>query len=477
MGGNLTEADFCSILDMASGNYIYFLRSGVLFHLDALLTFSAHLSATPDTQIIYSDDDEIDDGGNRSNPHFKSDFNRELLYSHNYIGASVIYKASTVRKIEYACNVAHGPQDYDLLLRCVEMSKVHEIHHLPEVLFSKRLEEINHLQFDNVQTSIAGKIILAEHLFRTTGQRIQVEDGYVPLSYKPRWPISGLPKVSLIMPMRDGLDYSQKAVESILRLTNYSNFEIVIVDNGSTLEETQLWINQALSDPRVSVIRDDRPFNYSALNNSAVSSCTGDIIGLINNDIEVIDPGWLSEMVSLSIREDTGCVGAKLLYPDGRVQHAGVIVGIGGVAGHSHKFFDQSETGYDNRLIHRQDITAVTGACLLVRKSVYEALGGLNETNLPVAFNDVDFCLRARNAGYRNIWTPYALLWHHESVSRGSDLSWKKRRRFKSECNYMKKKWRTEEFLDPAYNKNLSLDSEDFNYAHPTRIGAWIGEQ
>jgi GT2 family glycosyltransferase len=225
------------------------------------------------------------------------------------------------------------------------------------------------------------------------------------------------------------------------------------------------------------VVQLDIPFNYSTLNNYGVTQSHGEIIALVNNDIEVINREWLSEMVSLAISPATGAVGAKLYYSDTKLQHGGVILGIGGVAGHSHKYFQKHTPGYFGRLIHRQNLSAVTAACLVVRKEVYCEVGGLDEQNLAVAFNDVDFCLRLSDAGYRNIWTPHAELYHHESVSRGAEDTIEKQTRFSNEVSYMQKRWGERLVFDPAYNPNLTLEHENFALAFPPRRKSQIQDQ
>ncbi|HHQ4887586.1 TPA: glycosyltransferase family 2 protein, partial [Aeromonas veronii] len=249
--------------------------------------------------------------------------------------------------------------------------------------------------------------------------------------YRVCWPIPNpAPLVSLIIPTRDHLELLERCVKTILECTSYRFFEIIIVNNQSSCLKTISYLERIKKVEQVRVINYDHPFNFSAINNFAVSHARGSIIGLINNDIEVLSADWLEEMVRQVCRPDIGCVGAKLYYPDMRIQHAGVVLGIGGVAGHSHKFFRQHHHGYHSRLSLVQNYSAVTAATLLVRKSVYDEVGGM-ETSLSVAFNDVDFCLKVLDAGYRNLWTPFAELIHHESVSRGYEDNPEKQARFR----------------------------------------------
>jgi GT2 family glycosyltransferase len=239
---------------------------------------------------------------------------------------------------------------------------------------------------------------------------------------------------------------------------------VLILDNQSTCIKTLDYMRDiSCRDDRVRVLRWNEPFNYSAINNYGALYARGEILGLVNNDIEPINSDWLCEMVRQVCRPEIGCVGAKLYYPNDTVQHGGVILGLGGVAGHSHKHFHRDHPGYFYRLKLVQNLSAVTAACLLLRKSVFEQVGGLNEENLPIAFNDVDLCLKVRKAGYRNLWTPYAELYHHESVSRGADDNPAKRARANSEVAYMRRTWSKALDDDPAYNPNLTLDYEDFS--------------
>jgi GT2 family glycosyltransferase len=267
-----------------------------------------------------------------------------------------------------------------------------------------------------------------------------------------------------LIPTRDRLELLQSCIEGILKKTTYSNYEIVILDNESIEAETLSFFSEIQAKHTcVRVLHYHNPFNFSAINNYGVENAKGDLVGLINNDIEVINPDWLSEMVSHALRPEIGCVGAKLYYEDETIQHAGVIVGLGGVAGHSHKYFHRNSPGYHGRLKIIQNLSAVTAACLVVRKDVYEEVGGLEEINLRVAFNDVDFCLKVREAGYRNLWTPYAELYHFESKSRGTENTPEKQARFNREIEYMKSKWGETLKQDPFYSPNLTLAREDFS--------------
>ena len=274
-------------------------------------------------------------------------------------------------------------------------------------------------------------------------------------------PNSG-PRVTLIIPTRDRADVLATCIRSIRAQTRYPDYEIIIVDNGSVQNETKRLFAELKSDAAIRILHYPHAFNFSAINNFAAREASGTILGLVNNDIEVTQEHWLSEMVALAMLPDIGCIGAKLLYPDGRLQHGGVVIGLGGVAGHAYKFAGGDDPGYLGQLGVTHEVSAVTAACLLVRREVYDQVGGLDES-LTVAFNDVDFCLRVAAAGYLNLWTPFAELIHHESVSRGRDLTAAKARRFADEHAIMQRRWGAALLDDPYYSPHLTRDREDFS--------------
>jgi GT2 family glycosyltransferase len=271
------------------------------------------------------------------------------------------------------------------------------------------------------------------------------------------------PLVTLIVPTRDNHHVLEKCVESIRQHTTYPNYEVLIVDNQSRCLKTRSYLDTLAREQRVRVLRYDAPFNFSAINNFAVREAHGSVLGLINDDVEVINDDWLTELVSHALRPEVGCVGAKLYYPDDTIQHAGVVLGICGVAGHSHQYFERKHDGYFGRLRVTHNVSAVTGAALVVRRQVWDEVGGLDEAELAVAFNDVDFCLRVMAAGYRNVWTPHAELYHHESKSRGSDETPQKAARFRSEREVMLRRWGPLLKRDPYYSPHLSRAREDYS--------------
>jgi GT2 family glycosyltransferase len=274
--------------------------------------------------------------------------------------------------------------------------------------------------------------------------------------------------VSLIIPTRDQVELLRTCISSIFDKTDYPDFEVLIVDNQSSEPATLEYFAELAAEPRIKVVPYDAPFNYSAINNHAAALASGQILGLVNNDIEVESAGWLQEMVSQAVREDVGAVGAMLLYPNDTIQHAGVIVGLHGIAGHVYAGLPRNHPGQMGRALLVQEMSAVTAACLLVRKSVFDQVGGLDE-GLSVAFNDIDFCLRVRARGYRNLWTPHAVLYHHESASRGSEDTPEKQARFNAEIDFMQSRWGDLLLRDPSYNPNLSLGAGQFELAFPPR--------
>ncbi|MEM8957580.1 MAG: glycosyltransferase [Pseudomonadota bacterium] len=457
-----------SALALATGDYVALLDHDDLLPGDALLHMAAAIDANPDAQVLYSDEDKVNERGRRTDPHFKPDWNRDLLYAVNYISHLGVYRRDLIEAVGGMRTGFEGAQDYDLVLRCVARIRDDQIVHIPRVLYHWRISEGSTAADAGAKpyAAEAGLKALTEHVAETALPADGTRHGHESTIYRVDWALPDpAPKVCLIMPTRDGLEVTRMAVESILERTAYPDFEILIVDNGSEKPETLAWFETIqAAEPRVRVLRHAVPFNFSALNNFGVSRTDAPVLCLINNDIEAISHGWLDEMVALAMRPGTGAVGAKLYYPDGRVQHGGVIIGIGGVAGHAHKYAAGHAPGYFQRLSVRHELSAVTAACLVIRREVYEAVGGLDEENLAVAFNDVDFCLKVQATGYRNVWTPFAELTHHESVSRGLEDSPEKQARFKTEVDFMLKKWKTKTTPDPHYNVNLTLEREDFTY-------------
>jgi GT2 family glycosyltransferase len=464
-------------LAIATGDYIALLDHDDLLHCEALNAVSLTLLANPSANILYSDEDKIDEQGSFEQAHFKPKWNPDLLYSHNYVCHLGVYKKSLIDDIGGFNVGVEGSQDYDLLLRAVKQCQQQGIIHIPYVLYHWRIAQGSTALHagEKSYTDDAGLKALQASFADNKG--VTVEAGLLDNTYKVNWPIPAEPPlVSIIIPTNNGEALVKQCLESLFSLTSYKNFEVLLVDNQSDDLQALAYFDRLVLDKKVRLLNYDKAFNYSAINNYAVKQAQGSIVVLMNNDIEIISPDWLSEMVSQVSRKDIGCVGAKLYYPAkgsesfgkkskiGTIQHAGVITGIGGVAGHAHKYFPASHPGYFKRLKIIQNFSAVTAACLAVRKNLFEQVNGLNEKELTIAFNDVDFCLKIQQQGYRNLWTPYAEMIHHESFSRGAEDSPEKVARFNSEISYMKETWGEQLLHDPCYNIWLTRDKEDFTY-------------
>jgi len=459
-----------SALELVTGDWVALLDHDDLLAEHALFWVIDTINQIPNVSLIYSDEDKITETGERLDPYFKCDWNQDLFYSHNMISHLGIYKISLLKEVKGFRIGLEGSQDYDLALRCIEKLNVGQIVHIPRVLYHWRIHsESTAMAGDSKPYAmIAGERAINEHFIRT-GVSGTVK--FVGYGYQPNYKISvPNPLVSIIIPTRNGFKILKQCIDSIFKKTSYRNYEIMIIDNGSDDPETLDYIQKLSLNEQIRIFRDNGPFNYSALNNKAVSLANGEVITLLNNDIEVISTNWLSVMVSHALRPSVGAVGAKLWYGNKTIQHGGVILGINGVASHAHKHASHFSNGYAARLLVTQSLSAVTAACLVIRKSVFNEVGGLDEKNLAVAFNDIDFCLRVRELGYRNVWVPNAELFHHESATRGYEDTPDKQARFIREVDYMKKRWGDKLLNDPAYSPNLTLDYEDFSYAWPPRV-------
>lgn len=468
VNGHISEASNTA-LAMACGSHVALLDHDDELRPHALLEVAEVLTSDPDVGLVYSDEDKIDANGRRFDPYFKPDWDPDLLRSQNYLCHLSVLRTSLAREVGGFRLGFEGSQDHDLLLRCSERLAPSQIRHIPRILYHWRaIPGSTALARDAKDYAAeAGLRAVAAQLDRLgTGARAEaLSHGHIRVV----WPLPRpAPKISLIVPTRDQVELLRTCVESVLTKTSYPSFELIVVDNRSSDPAALAYLAELSRHEKVRVLRYDQPFNYSALNNWAVQQSDGDVIGLLNNDIEVITPGWLDEMIAHACRSDVGAVGAMLYYPDDSIQHAGVILGIHGVAAHMHSGRPRGFPGHGGRARVAQRLSAVTGACLVVRRTTYEQAGGLDET-LEVAFNDIDFCLRLRALGYANIWTPFAELYHHESASRGSDETGEKRDRFLREIELMRDRWGRLLQDDPAYNPNLSLDSRHFDLASPPR--------
>lgn len=455
-------------LAVSDGDFIVLLDHDDLLQKDALKAVALYLQLNPDANILYSDEDKINEQGGFEQAHYKPKWSPDLLYSHNYVCHLGVYRKALLNEIGGFRLGVEGSQDYDLLLRAVKQCKEQGIIHIPYVLYHWRIAQGSTALAGSEKsyTDDAGLKALTDYFANgdSFNGEVSVESGLLSNTYKVNWPIpKEQPLVSIIIPTKNGLELVKQCIDSIYSHTDYGNFEILLVDNQSDEAESLNYFQRLAVENKIRLLAYDQPFNYSAINNYAVTQAKGNVIVLMNNDIEVLSSSWLTEMVSHCLREDIGCVGAKLYYPNETIQHGGVVLGIGGVAGHSHKYFPKEHPGYFKRLKITQNFSAVTAACLAVRKSVFEQVGGLNEKELTIAFNDVDFCLKVQQAGLRNLWSPYVEMIHHESVSRGGEDTPEKVARFNKEVAYMQQTWNDILANDPCYNPWLSQTREDFS--------------
>lgn len=436
-------------LQLATGEFVGFLDHDDELSPAALYEVARLLQQHPEADVIYSDEDKLERDGRRGDPFFKPDWSPEYLLSLNYACHFGVYRRVLVEAVGGLRAEFDGSQDYDLLLRVTE--KTQNVFHVPEVLYHWRKVGGSTARLAGAKgySSDAGKKALQQHLERC-GIKGRVENARVANRYRVRPELAGKPLVSIIIPTRDGLEVLKRCLRSIESKTSYPHYEILIIDNGSSRPETQLFL-QSL---RHHVLSLPEPFNFSRINNFGAAHAKGAFLLFMNNDTEVISPEWMTAMLEVCHLAGVGVAGAKLYYPGETIQHAGVVLGIGQVAGHSHKHFPGRSRGYFDSLSCIRNYSAVSAACMMVRREAFDSVGGFDES-LKVAFNDVDLCLRLRGQGLRVAWTPYAELVHHESATRGFALD-------QQEVELMKKRWGTILAEDPYYNRNLTRARENF---------------
>jgi len=456
-------------LRLAKGDFVALLDHDDELASTALYFMALALNKNRDLQLIYSDEDKLDAQNRRSEPYFKADWNPELFLAQNFISHLSVYRTDLIRRLGGFRIGFEGSQDYDLALRCIEQIRPNEIEHLPWVLYHWRAGDQSTASSATAKpyAQESARRAVQEHLERTgvAGTVVPSFDVYLQTKYALQ---AEHPLISIIIPTRDQVSRLEKCLHSVFHKTDYRPYEVIVLDNESHEAETLEFLAALEKREWVRVERIEGAFNYSRLNNRGVELSRGSFIALLNNDVEVINDDWLSEMVSRVMQPEVAMVGARLWYPNGTIQHGGVILGAGGIAGHAHVGLRRGEPGYFARANLAQNVCAVTAACALVRREVYLQLGGFDE-NLAVTFNDIDFCLRLHKAGYRIVWTPHADLIHHESASRGFDDSTPKQVRFLAEVDYMKAKWGDTLQRDPFYNPNLSLGENLFTLAFPPR--------
>lgn len=448
---------------MTKGEFVGLLDHDDLLAPNALYEIVKILQDHPQADALYTDEDKVTtELDEHFQPHLKPDFNLDLLRSNNYICHFFVVRKSIVEKAGGFRKEFDGAQDYDFIFRCTENAG--EVLHVPEILYHWRTHKAS--TADNPASKMyafeAGKRAIEAHLERT-GTKGEVSHTQDLGFYRVKYPVQGKPLVSVIIPNKDEKETLQTCLEMLEKNTGYQNFEIIIVENNSTTDEIFRYYKELSGNRKIHLLRWGKEFNYSAINNFAVAHAKGEYLLFLNNDVKSINPDWLEEMLGVCQRPEVGGVGAKLIYPDNTIQHAGCVIGMGGIAGHMFVDMPADRTGYLHKASLLQDMSAVTAACLLMKKEVFEQAGGFTE-ELAVAFNDVDLCLKVRKNGYLIVYDPYAKLYHMESKTRGAEDSKEKVRRFQTEIEYMRCHWI--DILkngDPCYNKNLSLTK--WNYS------------
>jgi O-antigen biosynthesis protein len=441
----------------STGEFIAFLDHDDFLEPDALFCYADALNKDKTIDVFYSDEDKTDEyAAHYFYPHFKSDFNIDLLHANNYMCHFLAVRKSLVDTVGGLNEKFDGAQDYDFVLRLTENTK--KIYHCPRILYHWRCSNQSTAanQGNKMYAIHAGKAALNAH-YKRIGWNARAQEGAVDGWYQTKFTLKEEPLVSILIPNKDHTDDLDVCLNSFFERADYQNYEFIIIENNSVLPETFAYYEKIEKEhDNVKVVYWEAGFNYSAINNFGFKFAKGDYIMLLNNDVELITPDIFQSMLGFCMRPEVGIVGAKLLYNDHTVQHAGVLVGAGGLADHVFKGIHEDDPGYMGRAISSQDVSAVTAACLLVKRSVYEEVGGL-EDEFQVAFNDVDFCLKVRKAGYLIVYDADVKLFHYESKSRGMEDTTERFIRFGNEMMLLNSKWDIlSTFVDPYYNPNLS---------------------
>lgn len=454
-------------LAMATGEFIGLLDQDDILHPSTLYEYVKVINEK-DADYIYCDETTFKSGNidHMLTMHFKPDYAPDNLRANNYICHFSVFKRDLLQGTELFRSQFDGSQDHDMILRLTDEAK--NVVHVPKLLYYWRCHATS--VASNIEAKPyaieAARGAVAENLRSHGFKNFQITSTRAfETIFKIRYQIIGSPKISIVIPNKDHVEDLKRCINSIEEKSTYDNYEIIVVENNSETKEIKDYYELLKDDPRVKVVTYTGSFNYSAINNFGVKETTGEYILLLNNDTQVITVNWMEEMLMYAQREDVGAVGAKLYYGDKTIQHAGVVIGLGAhrTAGHTHYKQHRENLGYMGRLCYAQDVTAVTGACLLVKKSLFEKVGGLDES-FAISLNDVDFCLKLRKLGLLNVFTPFAELYHFESISRGLDDQGEKAQRYNRESAHFREKWKTElEQGDPYYNPNFSLDRSDFS--------------
>lgn len=454
-------------LSLSTGEFVGFLDHDDELSINAFYEVVKLLQQRPDADMIYSDEDHKDIKGRRKDAYFKPDWSPDLFLSNMYTCHFGVYRKKLIDEIGGFRKGLEGSQDYDLVLRLTE--RTDKIYHIPKILYHWReIPGSTSVRYQvKSYADINARKALNDALIRRN-IRADVLTGKYPGFFRVKREIKGNPKVSIIIPTKNKFKVLKKCINSIIERTDFKNYEIIVIDNNSNDPRTLEYLGSISKEPNISILKYQEAFNFSAINNFAVKRSKSEYLLFLNNDTEVILAEWLSAMLEHAQRKEVGAVGCKLLYPNDKIQHAGVILGISGkrgklgVAGHSHKNISNSSRGYYGRPHVIHNLSAVTGACFMIRRNVFDEVGGFDE-NLGIAFNDIDICLKIREKGYLVVYTPYSELYHYESLSRGYEDTPEKEERFKKECKYIRDKWgRIIDKGDPYYNPNLTLEREDF---------------
>ena len=453
-------------IKMATGDYIGFLDHDDILSQDALFEIVRAINENKNADFIYSDEDKIDENNERFEPYFKPDFSPETLECNNYITHFVVVKKDLLNEVGCLDSAFNGAQDFDFVLRAT--SKAKNVVHISKILYHWRVHRQSTAEVADAKPyAFEAGIKVVEKYLERAGKEGTVENGQdVPGIYKINYKVIGNPKVSILIPNKDNSKLLKDAINSIIENTTYNNYEIVVIENGSTEKETLKYYDELKDKPKVKILRIDEngEFNYSRLINLGVKNVDGDFVIQLNNDTKILTKNWLEMMIGYSQQKEIGAVGGRLYYEDKTIQHAGIIVGLSGIAGNMLVNLPYGEKAYFGRESATRNVAAVTGACLLCRRELYEEVGYMDEEQFKVAFNDVDFCLKLLEKGYRNVYIPYVELYHYESKTRGYEYSKEKEERFNREAENFKNKWK--EFLDkgdPYYNVNFTRETCNFD--------------
>lgn len=484
IAGNSNEA-----VDMATGDYIALLDHDDILSEYALFEVVRTINTYPNGEFFYSDEDKIDENDNRYDAYFKPDFSPDTLRCQNYICHLSVFKKELMEKLGGFKEDYNGAQDYDIFLRMSEIVEPKNIIHIPKILYHWRVHSESTAKLNSHAKNYAfeaGKKAIEDHLKRV-GLDGVVSEGCIEGIYRVDYKVIGNPKVSIVIPNKDGKEVLEVCIKSLVEKTTYDNYEIIVVENNSDTDEIFEYYKEIIKNPKIKVINYNtgkfieneeqaskeyvnrnrievkKGFNYSAVINCGARASTGDYVVQLNNDTELRTENWLEILLGFVQRNDVGAVGVKLIYPDNTIQHAGIIVGIGGIAGNRFKSIPYDGHGYFAQESMIMNLSAVTAACIITPKSIYDEVGYMDET-LAVAFNDVDFCMKIREKGYLVIYNPFVEFWHYESKTRGQEDTPEKIKRFQNEMSIFEQRWpEILEFGDPYYNINLSLDTEVYH--------------